>query len=482
MRKILLALFVFGLVLTLGAPASAVDLKVSGSYYATGMFITDPSLRSEDDRFAGGAYHSVPADRKVASSASFVGQRLRLQPEFKIAEGLTLTTRFDALEKKWGDSSWGGVHGYDNTNRPVDQQRATNWDTYAINGSSIRTQENLEWERAYVDFNTAIGRFMVGYFDCICYGTLFLNTHVSRPGVKYMYPMGPWTFMAQWEKVHEGGSYGIGSSGASLLYADKDLDIYSVGVDYRWKTGVAGVQFQYYKDNYNDYSAGDATGAYRSNLYTINPFFQAAIGNLGLEGEFWYGFGDWRDYNGGQDDISLDAYAAYLNGKFNIGAFYIGALGAIESGDADATDDKQKGSVLGAGTGPFVMGQAWDPFLYMFNDLVNTYTGNWYGYNASPTGTFEDNCMLWKIYGGWNVTPKLNVEVAYGMAWADDTVSGVDDSYGSEFDIFATYKIYNNLSYMVGFGYWWVGDYFKGTVDGDTEDSYLLMHKLTLAF
>jgi len=90
--------------------------------------------------------------------------------------------------------------------------------------------------------------------------------------------------------------------------------------------------------------------------------------------------------------------------------------------------------------------------------------------------------MLFKVYGGWNVTPKFTVEAAYGMAWADDTVRGVDDSYGSEFDIFATYKIYNNLSYMVGFGYWWVGDYFKGTVDGEIEDSYLLMHKLTLAF
>lgn len=476
MRKILLALFVFGLVLALGAPASAVDIKVSGSYYATGMFITDPSLRSEDDRFAGGGYHVVPADRKTASSASFVGQRLRLQPEFKIAEGLTLTTRFDALEKKWGDSSWGGVHGYDNTNRPVDQTRTTNFDTWAINGSGIRTQENLEWERAYVDFNTAIGRFMVGYFDCICYGTLFLNTHVSRPGVKYMYPMGPWTFGAQWEKVNEGGSYGIGSAGASLLHADKDLDIYSIMVDYRWKTGVAGAQFQYLADSFQDYS----NGGFRRSIYMINPFFQAAIGNLGLEGEFWYGFGDWADYNGPSDDISLDAYAAYLNGKFGIGNFYIGLLGAIESGDTDTTDDKQKGSVLG--TTPLVMGQAWDPFLYMMNDLVNTYTGNWNGYNTRAVGTFEDNTMLFKLYGGWNVTPKLNLEVAYGMAWADDTPSGVDDSYGSEFDIFATYKIYNNLSYMVGFGYWWVGDYFKGTVDGDTEDSYLLMHKLTLAF
>lgn len=469
MRKILLVLFAFGFVLALSAPASAVELKVSGSYYATGMYIADPSFKESGDR-----------TRDVnGSSASFVGQRLRIQPEFKIAEGLTLTTRFDALEKKWGDSSWGKVHTWDNTNRPVDAAAPGVGSGYTLTGSQIRTQENLEWERAYVDFNTAIGRFMVGYFDCICYGTLFLNTHVSRAGVQYMYPMGPWTFGAKWEKVHEGGSYGTGGSAPSLRFSNKDMDVYSIDVTYRWKTGVAGAQFQYYADDFGEYSGGYAaqfppnTAAlvapnFTRNVYAINPFFQAAIGNLALEGEFWYGFGDWIDFKGSGDDVDLEAYAAYLNGKFSIPGtnFYVGALGSIESGDADATDDDQKGSVLSS---YFSMGQAWDPFLYMMNDLVNTYTGNWNPYGAS-LGTWEDNAILWKLYAGWNITPKLNLEVAYGSAWADDTPAGVDDEYGSEFDIFATYKIYNNLSYMVGFGYWWVGDYFKAGTSADLED------------
>jgi len=59
----------------------------------------------------------------------------------------------------------------------------------------------------------------------------------------------------------------------------------------------------------------------------------------------------------------------------------------------------------------------------------------------------------------------------------------VDDFYGSEFDLTATYKIYNNLSYMIGFGYWWVGDYFKGTSASNAiDDDYIVMHKLTLSF
>jgi hypothetical protein len=36
---------------------------------------------------------------------------------------------------------------------------------------------------------------------------------------------------------------------------------------------------------------------------------------------------------------------------------------------------------------------------------------------------------------------------------------------------------------MIGAGYWWVGDYFKGTsATNKIDDTYLLMHKLTLTF
>jgi len=496
MRKLLIILIVLWLVAVWGAPASAVDIKVSGTYYAAGVFESNHSLRTDDGRNA-----LARGSNGTGSSASFVAQRLRMQPEFQIAEGLTLSTRMDILEKKWGDSAWGRVHGYDNTNRPVDQTGATNADTYRINGSSIRTQENLEWERAYVDFNTAIGRFMVGYFDCICYGTQFLDSNAARAGVKWIYPLGPWTFMAQWEKPHEGGSYGIGSSGASLLYADKDLDIYSVGVDYRWKAGSAGAQFQYYYDGYNDYGANGGTGAgtvenwpggattaggFVRKFYTINPYAKANFGNLALEAEGWYGFGKWADFrNSAQDDVDLDAWALYAKVKYSIGAFYVGALGSIETGDDPSTSDKVEGSVLGITSGPIFMGQSWDPFLLMFNNPMNNWTGNWSGYGAGNAAIsyMEDNCLLWQVFAGWNVTPKLTFEASYGQAKADEKGTAVDDFYGSEFDLTATYKIYNNLSYMIGFGYWWVGDYFKGTSTGNQiDDDYIVMHKLTLSF
>jgi hypothetical protein len=59
----------------------------------------------------------------------------------------------------------------------------------------------------------------------------------------------------------------------------------------------------------------------------------------------------------------------------------------------------------------------------------------------------------------------------------------VGGTYGTEVDVTGTYKITNYLSYMLGFGYLFTGDYFKcpsGT--NKVDDDYLLINKLPLTF
>jgi len=66
---------------------------------------------------------------------------------------------------------------------------------------------------------------------------------------------------------------------------------------------------------------------------------------------------------------------------------------------------------------------------------------------------------------------------------ADTVPTGyTNKSYGWELDVTGTYKITNNLSYMLGAGYWWVGDYYRGTDNSPIRDDYMLMNKLTLTF
>jgi hypothetical protein len=50
-------------------------------------------------------------------------------------------------------------------------------------------------------------------------------------------------------------------------------------------------------------------------------------------------------------------------------------------------------------------------------------------------------------------------------------------------DLTATYKITNNLSYMLGGGYLFTGDYYKGLNDANQiDDDFLVINKLTLTF
>ena len=86
MKKLLVVLLSLGLIVAFSTAASAVDVKFSGGYYVVGVYENNPELIK-------GGY----------SRAAFF-QRIRVQMEFVVAEGLSMTGRFDALEKQWGQS------------------------------------------------------------------------------------------------------------------------------------------------------------------------------------------------------------------------------------------------------------------------------------------------------------------------------------------------------------------------------------------
>jgi hypothetical protein len=179
---------------------------------------------------------------------------------------------------------------------------------------------------------------------------------------------------------------------------------------------------------------------------------------------------------------------------------YAGINLVYVAGDDRGTSDKDESGAAG--------GTDFNPLLMLFNyDLArwngaygNTTTGNANGLlsstaaqaitnfqpaNAAQSGGIY-NAQIAQVFVGVKPMPKLDIKAAYAVATADKDGSSANwqsRSYGSELDITATYKIYDNLSYMVGFGYLWAGDYYKGTNAGATIDNdYLITHKLTLTF
>jgi hypothetical protein len=80
--------------------------------------------------------------------------------------------------------------------------------------------------------------------------------------------------------------------------------------------------------------------------------------------------------------------------------------------------------------------------------------------------------------------PKLDVQLGVYYAYADEKPAGYyDREYGTEVDLIAKYKIYDNLEYMLGFGFLFAGDYFKlDNAKRNVNDDYMITHKLTLSF
>ena len=93
----------------------------------------------------------------------------------------------------------------------------------------------------------------------------------------------------------------------------------------------------------------------------------------------------------------------------------------------------------------------------------------------------------WFFQGRAGIRPidKLDVmaSVSYANADKKPTAQWLYNDYGYEVDLAATYKITNNLSYMLGAGYLFTGRYYRGESDGNSvSNDFLVLNKLTLTF
>ena len=107
-------------------------------------------------------------------------------------------------------------------------------------------------------------------------------------------------------------------------------------------------------------------------------------------------------------------------------------------------------------------------------------------FNLNDTGMYN----AWFFQGRAGIRPidKLDIMASLSYAVADNkTLMGASDAvsgvYGTEIDLIGTYKINNNLSYMLGAAYLFTGEYFKGAnPNAEVNDNYMLINKLTLSF
>lgn len=427
MKRFWIVLLSAALVMAFAMTASAqTKVTFSGGYYAHGFYADN---------------HALLKDNTVA--ANFIGQRFRLQTVFAVAEGLSVTTRFDALERIWGAKR--SAYGADT---------AVQLTPYAVE------DQNIGFERAFVTFRTKIGQFQVGYQPAASWGTTFGDNGTTRPRISYVMAQGPLTMVAIYEKQLEG--HVVASAPTA---SDNDFNMYYLAGIYTWKTGNAGLL---YANMQNAYTSVTSKGKSQS----LVPYFRANFGPLYLEGELNLGFGKASEFVSAAAGTDIDdaGLSYYLGATYKMGPLALGGFYAVAQGDDPATTTKQEGGKT--------IGADFEKNLILFN----TWAVKWMGAMRTQ-GDNPGNVNMWQVNAAYAVSKDLNLFASYTNAKLNQKGANVSDEIGNEFDVTASYKIFGNLEYVLGFGYLWTGDAFKGANPAATVgNNYMVTHRLNLTF
>jgi hypothetical protein len=488
MKRFWLVLLSLGLIMAFSVSAYAVDVKFSGEFYVQGQYLDKTKLTTSDTTM--GTTQGV--------STAFYFQRLRLKTEFIVSPGLSLIVRANIMDRAWGaDRTAAGTAG------------AYAWSGFPGGTDSAGTlaeNQNIAFDWAYIHYVSPIGIWDVGYQLDGPWGTKFGDSEYANPRVFWILPVGNWMFAAGVVKLQD-HSY-IASSGnlnnnPSSGYSDNDSDKYALGFLYQWKGGHAGVLGGYWRYALNRANAAQGNATFAAlgylpqgsvaKIYGLLPYVVAKIGPVDIQAELWWVTGQLPEESGtaGVIDKKIDNnIMAYVDATVNLGMVYFGGMVVYASGNDPNTTDKFEGGIFGTG-------ENLRPTLILFNDTTYRTVGSIAG--AAGTGTNFQMTNGWMFQGRVGVRPieKLDIMAAVTYAIVDKkggaltqevgynpaVAPWLGDTYGTELDITANYKITNNLTYMLGGGYLWTGNYFTGKVPGTTvQNDYLLINKLTLTF
>ncbi|KQC10502.1 MAG: hypothetical protein APR62_12025, partial [Smithella sp. SDB] len=418
-----------GLIMAFSVSAFAVDVKVSGEYYAAGLYLNKTNVNNFDE-----------CDAIANLSTAFFYQRLRVGTDFIVSPGLKLVTRFDAMERIWG--------GVRNTESEPPELAADS-------AQSRSENENIAVDWVYINYVSPIGTFDVGIMNDGSTGTVFANSYAPSARIKYAYTINPFTLSLAYTKVKD-QSYSAVTTGTN--FTDGDNDKYGVQGVYKWKDGKAGLNVNYYR-----YAEKKPASNYIKTYLLFTPYAMAKIGPVNLQAELNYGTGKNKKYDDGTGDQKLESWSGWVDATATFAPVYVGATVAFVSGDDPSTSDVNEGTLNG--------GRDWNPCLIMFNyyDVAN-WVGDVHGYSGTTVTGPMTNALFFQGRLGIKPMPELDAMLSVSYAQADKKPTGyANGTYGTEIDLSGTYKITNNLSYMLGVGYLFTGDYFKGYDSPGTE-------------
>ena len=462
MKRFWLVLLTLGLVMAFSTSVFAADVKFTGSFYAAGMYLDSTTLRGNG---------------QDKPSTAFYYQRMRIQAEFIATPALKLVTRFDAMERMWG-----------HVRSTVPLVTAPDVDSYGTRAEN----ENIAFDYAYVWYASKIGLWQVGILSDNVWGTTFGNNDEPEGQIHWTLVKMPFIVGPKVVKIADNSRAAVNSiSGLYGNQADVDADKYLAYGIYNFKgnniAGQVGLLGYYVRNAVLRIDLPLGEDQFKQDVYGLIPYVKAKIGPVAVEAEAQYQWGKARDWESGipVDDVKISSWYAYADALADFGMFYVGLTGAFVSGDGNPGDTKAKGTLDA--------GRDWNPLLILFNYDRTYWGGSLAGFNNTNANNAMTNALFGMVRGGVRPVKDLDIMMAVAYAQAhkkmDRGAPGVasaataSDDYGWEVDVTATYKITNNLSYMLGVGYLFTGDYYQGSSSAnDVQDTFLVINKLTLTF
>lgn len=434
-----------------------------------------------------------------------MAERFRFYLQYGDPKTVRAVLGFEADASQFGEPSQATI----TTTLPAGSAMATGPSTASRNkiGALNADQAGLEIKHAYMDVvipNTPItlttGIFGVGVGGHL--GRYFLSSDV--PGVRLTGAFAPHTIEALWYKQFKENAYTDNDTDMYLLrylLSQKQFRVEAwVAYELDRRTAAEAWSWQIAA------STATTTDYYLRKTMTSRNFDAKrwwigahvpimAVKNLTITPTFIYQFGQARDYWTTGTNVDINAWLANLEVSYKVLPELTLTLQGYYStgGDTGKTDELNLYSVPNGSESINVFGNGWSVFYFQNTELTyyghkrEAFGGFWLGRltaTYSPTKWLELQGSY--IYIGDTSKGSLGSSAATGAT--NNTVGARTDSknedyVGSELNLIATIKIYDNIRYKLGFGYFMPGGvYDKLTAVTKTDNAWNFLTNLNFAF
>ncbi|MDP3694595.1 MAG: hypothetical protein Q8R42_00605, partial [Desulfocapsaceae bacterium] len=439
MKKVLSTVAALGLVAGIATSASALELKVKGTYTVDGFYM-DNGAGAAPGSAAGTAAPVASSGYGLQLAGDDTNSDAWLQHMFNIDAELVVNDKISMMSRV-RLISWGTVWGVQD-------------DTNINNGN------NMSVDKLWMVYKSPIGKWEIGRRSAGAWGLSFIDQDYGGDRIFWGSDKlfgDVFSTYAFYEKLVEGEAY----SGTT---DSLDSDYAELGATLTGGWGKATLAYGVQQDNTKDSADTPASMSIDSLSYdgttlfingTVTPAFygyettthrvkgvgQFKIGDtMGINTEFDYKFGD-KDFNSvtkADQDISQFAF---------LGDFYVTVSGLTghamyfhTSGD-DNSKDTDLENYYGTGTD-------FEP-LYILTGVFGNILNNSYQGGASAS-EFGDAAKKAGVNAGvlsadFAATQDLTLHGAIGYGEADNELPGYDSDYGFEYNAGASYKLLDNL-------------------------------------